>query len=282
MTIDLFKRKLLYKFYKKIPFHEIVPADIDIDVVMPVIRKDIKILPLCLQGIRRCIPHRIDNIYIVAPDDFEIKSFCKNNNLIYVDESSVLGYAPERLNLGVSNPDGRITDRSGWLFQQLIKLSGKIGTRQHYFCIDADHILLQSHTLISSKNKFVFYLSPEFHKPYYVNIEKLIKKDIANKSVFSYVAHKMFFDKNVINKLHAEIEQNNGMRWDKAILSMYDRTQVSGFSEFELYGNYIDLKHKHLRPWLHRQLEYDRVDSYENLVDLYGIKNMSITFPKYI
>ena len=282
MTIASFKRKLLFKFYEKIPFHEIVPADIDIDVVMPVIRKDIKILPLCLQGIRRCVPHRIDNIYIVAPDDFEIKSFCKDNNLIYVDECSVLGYSPEKLNLRVSNADGRIVDRSGWLFQQLIKLSGKIGTSRYYLCIDADHILLQNHTLISRKNKFVFYLSPEFHKPYYVNIEKLMKKDIANKSVFSYVTHKMIFDKDVINKLHAEIEHKNGIRWDKAILDTYDRTQGAGFSEFELYGNYIDLKHKHLRPWLHKLMKYDKVNSYENLVDLYGIKNMSITFPKYI
>ena len=155
-------------------FPPLVPSQQKIDVVIPIVAKDLHILPLCLEGVRQQVSHHIKDIYIVAPAEQDIVKFCETNNLHFVDETSVLGFSPKELNIVITNPDGTTRNRSGWLFQQLIKLSGKVGTCQHYLCIDADHVLIRPHVFLTDDNKTVFYMSYEEHKPYYENIHKLM------------------------------------------------------------------------------------------------------------
>lgn len=66
----------------------------------------------------------------------------KEHHLIFVDENEVLPITKKDINYICK--DGR--DRSGWLFQQLLKLAGNIGTCENFITIDSDHILLKPHT----------------------------------------------------------------------------------------------------------------------------------------
>lgn len=43
------------------------PAGEPVDVVIPVVPKDLGILPLCLEGIRHSLNHPVGDIYVVAP-----------------------------------------------------------------------------------------------------------------------------------------------------------------------------------------------------------------------
>ena len=170
-------------------------------------------------------------------------------------------------------------NRSGWLFQQFLKLSGKIGTCDNYICIDSDHILINRHVFLTSNHIPVFYMSSENHVPYYRNIENLI--GLKRRSSLSYVAHKMIFNKNNLVELHKEIEQKNGGKtWIEAILHHYNRNELSGFSEFELYGNFVKKK-KH-RPWRELALKYTELSSFEELERKYSGKYNSLTFPEYL
>ena len=153
-------------------------------MVIPVVAKDLGTLPLCIEGVRRQVQHPIENIYLVAPDDERVKQFCREQGLVYVEETTVLGFGPKALNLG---------NRSGWLFQQFIKLSGGVGTCRHYLCIDADHVLIRPHVFLSAAGETVFYMSYECHQPYYDNILRLIPE--LKLADLSYVAHKMLFSK---------------------------------------------------------------------------------------
>ena len=165
-------RKILYKVYSWGSFRATKPADIEVDIVIPLVEKDLRIFPLCLEGVRRNVTHKIKDIYIVAPEDPQIIDFCKKQQLTFINEESVFGYKPSALNL--ITEDG--TNRSGWLFQQFIKLSGKIGTCRYYLCIDADHIPIRPHTFMTDKGETVFYMSKEKHQPYYDLIKKCFQK----------------------------------------------------------------------------------------------------------
>lgn len=272
-----FIRRLLNALFSHIWLPNIVSSKEEIDVVIPIIRKDLEILPLCFEGIRACVNNSIRNIYIIAPDDEEIITFCKRQHAIFIPEKQVLGLSPKDINLKIQTSDGGIVDRSGWLFQQLIKLSGKVGTCDNYLCIDADHILIRPHTFINSFGKPVFYTSSECHTPYYQNIKKI--SSVHHFSLLSFVAHKMIFNKAQLLLLHTDLEQNNKCSWVEAIISGYDRTEGAGFSEFELYGNFI--KTKILRPWKQLALSYQSLDTYDNLKKKYCKNYCSLTFSDY-
>ena len=231
-----FFRKIIYRLFAWCPLPSLRAAEVPIDIVIPIIKKDLHILPLCLEGVRKCVAHPIKNIYIVAPNDVEIVNFCDSNKLTFVNERDVLGISPQDIGLQISYPDGSKRERSGWLFQQLIKLSGRIGTCRYYLCIDADHVLIRPHVFLTDKYETVFYMSYEMNQPYYDNILRLIPG--LELSTLSYVDHKMLFDKEIITRLHNILNSESEDAWVGTIIDSYDRSCETGFSEFELYGNF--------------------------------------------
>ena len=83
-------KRYIYRMYCLFPFNRLIGSKESIDVVIPCIEKDLQILPLCLQGIRKNIDNPVKDIYIVAPDTEMIRRFCSENDLVYVDEIIVL------------------------------------------------------------------------------------------------------------------------------------------------------------------------------------------------
>lgn len=247
-----------------------------IDVIIPAIKKDLSILPLTIEGVRKNVNHKISAIYVVAPSDQAIIAFCQKQSLIFVDEQTVLGYGPKDINFITKSG----LDRSGWIFQQLIKLSGSIGTNPRFLVIDADHILIKPHTFITDQQKFVFYHSEDCHLQYYKTIKALTGK--RQCSILSYISHKMIFDKTILGQLKKKIEQEKGQPWDKAILSSLDEEDYSPFSEYELYGLYVPSKLKIHRTWKQKALKYEKVDSFTNLSNSKQyVRYWSLTFPSY-
>lgn len=273
------KRKIRYRLFSWLPVKKVTPSTEPIDVIIPIIAKDLETLPLCLEGVRHCVEHPIKDIYIVAPDDAAIKEFCSSNNLKFIHEESVLGFGPKDMGMTITFPDGKTINRSGWLFQQFIKLSGNVGTCRHYLCIDADHILIHPHSFLSDDGKTVFYMSYEEVQPYYDNIHKLFP-DMQLASL-SYVDHKMLFDKQRLATLHQQLEKGGKKPWYQVIMDSYDRSQQSGFSEFELYGNYTPSEEKVLRPWLQKMLRAKDFADYATLQKRWKGKRWSLTFPAY-
>ena len=271
-------RKIRYRLMAWRRFPPLQPAKENIDVVIPIVKKDLAVLPLCLKGVRRQVQHPIKNIYIVAPNEQEIVDFCSRNQLTFIDELTVFGFSPKSLNIRVTEKNGLERDRSGWLFQQLVKLSGCVGTERYYLTIDADHVLIRPHVFLTESRQTVCYMSYEEHQPYYDNIRKLMPGLRLDK--LSYVDHKMLFDKQQLQKLHEELTRRFGCSWTEAIVQNYDRSSFAGFSEFELYGNF--LTNKVQRPWLQKRLRYKQLADYATLCKQWQRSRWSLTFPDYI
>lgn len=270
-------RSVAYFIYNALPRRMPKPSETEIiDIVIPAIEKDLDILPLCLKGLKRNVTNMIGDIILVAPPTERIVDFAKANNLIFKDENDVLGYGKNDINYRKGD-----VDRSGWILQQLLKLSGAFGQHRYYLMIDADHILLNKHTFLTDRQKTVFYMSKEYYYPYYLFLEKTFGKYPYQH--LSYVAHKMMFDKEELKSLHEMLERKLGKAWDKAIVSMLIDNDKLSFSEFETYG-YLYPKGKKIRiAWNQkelRKLSNENYD-YDGLHRSFAGKYLSITFPDY-
>jgi len=246
-----------------------------IDVIIPVITKDLDILPYCIQGVRRNVLNRIKDIYLVGPPSTQLIEFAKTNNLNFVDENSLFGFGPRDINYVTDSG----INRSGWLFQQLIKLSGKIGKCDNYITIDSDHILIKPHVFLTEDNKFVFYRAPEFHFAYYMANKRLI--NCSKVPLLSYVAHKMIFNKVILADLKQNIENVSNTTWIDAIIASLDKHDLSSFSEFELYASFVEKKRTISKLW------FQRAEVRKGAIDFFQLCNsnrkfLSITFPEYL
>lgn len=203
-----------------------------VDVVIPAIPKDLGTLPYVIDGVRKHVEHPIGRIYIVAPDSARIRAVCKRKGCTFIHESSVLPLRKKQIVYR-----SRRWERSGWLYQQLLKLgSSSIVKQPRYLVIDADTVLIKSHRFYSG-DKQVFYCRDWSQPEYFVTYRKLMGAKAPRPR--SFVTHYMMFDKARLRSLKDKIERRHGTKWYKAILNSINRKKQFGFSEFETYGNYV-------------------------------------------
>jgi hypothetical protein len=203
-----------------------------IDIIIPLITKDLAVFPYVVDSARRYIMHPLGEIIVVAPDDAEIRNQCAIQNCRFADETTVLPFSKNQINYHI---DGM--DRSGWIYQQLLKLSGDLIASQRYFLVlDADTVLIRPQIFIINR-KLVFNCSDEYHPPYFEHYQKIF--GVSSRAPISFVSHYMLFDRNVLQEIRASIEKRHQVFWSRAILNALDRSQGSSFSEFEMYGNYM-------------------------------------------
>lgn len=280
-------RSLAYSIGAKFPPVVPEPArDVEIDVAIPCVSKDFDILPLCIEGVVRNVANTVRKIYLITPDADKLdESLVKRFPEIEIlDEREVMGFgAPELRRLLPENK----ADRAGWIYQQLIKLSGKVGTQENVLFIDSDHILIRPHVFIDKQRRTVFYRSEEAYYPYYENISRLTGDFPLSR--FSYVAHKMLFCKPVLRQILEELggeeagESGFG-KWIETICASLDWSLTDmPFSEFELYGNRFPRNRKRYLLWRQKAIAGtgDRVE-FADLVRAYGKNYLSVTYPSYL
>ncbi|WP_248924841.1 DUF6492 family protein [Paenibacillus hamazuiensis] len=203
-----------------------------IDVIIPAIEKDLGTLPFVIDGVRKQVKHPIHRIFIVSPNSEKIKSLCARKGCIFVDETRVLPITKKHIRYGTKK-----WNRSGWLYQQLLKLSGdRISTQRYFLVIDADTVLIRPH-IFRSGDKTVFYYRDWSQPEYYRTYAKLMGRKKSSRR--SFVAHYMLFDKTKLARLKRDIEERHQEAWYSAIIRSIDKTKQFGFSEFETYGNYL-------------------------------------------
>ena len=131
---------------------------------------------------------------------------------------------------------GSQTDKYGWYLQQLLKLQASL-------CVPHDRIGLiwDSDTLPIRKIEFnnpviSCFTSNEYNQPYFESIYSLLQ--IRKQSHYSFISQCMPFYGEWITSLKKSIELKHQENWQKAIINTSCKPACSGFSEYELIGNY--------------------------------------------
>lgn len=203
-----------------------------IDILIPAIEKDLGTLPYVVDALRKHVRHPIGQVLIVAPRKKRIVELCRVKGCRFVDEDTVLPITKKNIHYS-----SKTWERSGWLYQQLLKLgSAKFCKSDYYLVVDADTVLIRPH-VFRTGGKTVFYCRSWSQPEYFVTYRKLMGKKAAGPS--SFVTHYMLFEKAKVAELKREIEARHKMSWYKAIIKSINRQKQFGFSEFETYGNFL-------------------------------------------
>lgn len=293
---NLWYKEFKKKFNLNANFYNNIYSDLPIDILIPAIDKDLDVLPFVIKSARINIKHPVDKIFIISPASSKIKDFCSKNKCVFIDEASVLGYDKSAINYNyiqknqsstvndqLSTINGQLTiDRSGWLFQQLIKLNADaISDKSHFLILDADTIFIRPKKF-EHKGKILLDFSDEFHEPYFKTYEKLT--GLKHTYPVSFVSHYMLFEKTKQIELRKHLEKFNNKRWDLAIIDNIDNNEQSFFSEYETYSNFVlsnSRKHYMLNYWFNKSMKKEDLLRIEDLILLYQEDFISLSFHSY-
>ncbi|MEI7024193.1 DUF6492 family protein [Paenibacillus sp. y28] len=203
-----------------------------IDVLIPAIEKDLGTLPYVIDGVRKHVQHNIRRIYVVSPNSSKMKALCKRKGCTFIHETKALPITKKDIQYG-----SKRWERSGWLYQQLLKLNGDRVVSQRYFLvIDADTVLIRPHRFRTGGQTVFYYrgwTQPEYRRTY----RRLMGRKMSSRR--SFVAHYMLFDKVKLARMKRRIASRHHTAWYSAIMRSIDKSKQFGFSEYETYGNYI-------------------------------------------
>jgi hypothetical protein len=237
------------------------------------------VLQLTIESIRKYVANPLETLWILTPRaSTAVRAMAGRTGCRVVDDSFILPF-PKRLKRLIV----RDTDRSGWLYQQLLKLClNEALNIQDCIVVDADTVFIRPcawHT----NGRMILRCSDELHRPYYDVYERLLGEQTQRN--ISFVAHNMLFNRDTVARLKRAIESYCGTDWASAILNRIDWSEPSGFSEYETYGHYLyshNPQNVSLTYWNNLALARKAIEPLRNLSMRYSSVYESISFHHYL
>ena len=243
----------------------IEPDTIKYNLVVPVILNDLEDLFQKKEYFEKYI--NFENLVIIAPDIIKVPDDKKNISIIKEDK-----LVPKSGLINIFTKRG-ITEskRLGWYEQQFLKMSySRVCDNEYYLLWDSDTFPVKSVQMFENGHP-IFDMKTEHHSAYFTTINRLIKN--LHFSKFSYISEHMLIKTEYMRNLLDDIEHNSNiygnMFWEKIIMSI-DKSDInkSGFSEFELYGSYVDTKYPNFYKHRHWNSRRDMTIFYGNINNL--------------
>jgi hypothetical protein len=206
-------------------------GDLKLDVVIPVALRDSLLVKFALEGLQRNLRNDIGRVVLVAPAAVAADLRGRHPGVEVLDEEDLFDAGFRRL---VAE---RFGARAGWMMQQLLTLSTpELSSADAALQIDADTILIRPRRYRSGSRTLLL-AAPEFHPPYFDALGRLWKRR-ARLPLLSYIGHHMCFLREEVLEMRSEIERRWRMPWYEAVVSACDPDEPSGFSDYELYGQW--------------------------------------------
>lgn len=202
-----------------------------VSVVIPALDKDLEILPLVIKSLKKHFAHNVFNITIIAPNSSNIIDFCKSMSLKFIDETKLLPIQKKDIKYGYKN-----MDRSGWMFQQLIKIAGALSAEtEKVFICDADTIFVRKQVFYCDDG-IIYDIPIENHNPYKDAYEKITGLNAPQN--YSITAHHILVEKSILKELLDLIETKNAKKWWLAICDTISSEIISCHSDYDTLGFY--------------------------------------------
>ena len=167
----------------------------------------------------------------------------------------------------------------GWLFQQLLKLSGEEFTEmKDYIVIDSDTLFVEK-TSFKKDGKYIFFTNEEWHWPYFTNFEKIFGYKV--KSNLSLTSHMMIFNHDKLREMKKELETKHEKKWYDVYISTSSAEYRSCISDYDTYANWMICNHSEIVesiPLYNKGLSRNLLNNYDSLIDQYSNKYKTISF----
>ena len=254
-----------------------IPSSTPIDIVIPVVEKDLETLPYCLAGVKKNIKHPIGHINLISPPSEKIKEFCKENGYRFFDENEALPITKKDIPYVCNGKD-----RSGWLLQTMLKWAEHVSSNEYYLVVDSDTVYIRPQVFLHG-DKPVLIASERYFPPYYLIIEKLL--GIKKERFLSFTAHQMFYSKSKLKELQEDMYKHTGLKWHEAIYKLSDKSQGSCYSGYEAYGTWLHNKYKDeivVQYWYNSSQRRKDLSRIDELAEEYSNKFRSLSFHEYL
>lgn len=252
----------------------IEPSAVRIDIVIPSVEKDVQTLPHVIEFARKNILHPITNIYVVSPDSEAIRRVCENKGCIFILEDNLLPIGKLDIDYKIGN-----LNRAGWMYQQFLKLSGnKFCTEENYLILDSDTVLIRPQ-VFEKTGKYIFNFSDEYHKPYFDVYERLF--GYRPRCPVSFTSHHILVNVIILQQMKSDLETRNGLPWYDSIMKAIDKSESSGHSDYDTYGQYaLDSMRERvlLEYWYNISLPRQLIFKIDALAFKYSDRFKSISF----
>ena len=226
-----------------------------LDIVIPYHPKDVETIIKCVDSCRMFVKD-VRNIYILSRDNPHV------DGTTWIPEESF------HFKMADIRAAGIREDRVGWYFQQLMKIHADMvidGLSENFLIVDSDVVFKNQVDFFNANGKPYYAFGREYYEPYFKHMARLfpgLTKQFADKSG---ICHHMVFNLHVLAEIRGKIG-GDAVAW-KAILGAVDTTEMSGFSEYELYFNYMIKYHPsemEIRPlaWTDARYESDNDNNY--------------------
>lgn len=228
------------------------------NVIMPLAEKDVESVWTALAYLKKYLPMK-KLVIIGSKQVIDVVQNSQPEKMVeLVDEETLLKISDVRSIISkISNKNEAAIKRSGWYLQQFLKmLYANLCEDEYYLVWDSDTLPLVTVNMMKD-GKPVFHMKDEYYAPYFETMIRLIP-ELKKAEKKSFIAEHMLFSCNVMKSLIQEIENNSelpGEKFYEKILHAIDPQELSqsGFSEFETYGSYCDLRYPE---------KYEKVDWY--------------------
>lgn len=255
-------------------------SSIDIDVVIPVIERDLEILWYTIKSIKKHIMHNINKIYIIAPKSDKIINFCKENWCQFIDEDSILPIKKKDIWYFID-----WIDRSWWIYQQLLKYWMKDFVEKEYFLVTESEAVFLQNRRFEYNGKFIMPVSSAIpHIPYFKMLEKLTWNKY--NTFYSFTSHHSLISKKILGDLLIDIEKKSNTKWFESIIANLSTNDVSCVpSDYETYWQYFYKCNKNqiiLEHWFNLDLQRKYLDQYDDIIKKLEWKNKVVSFSWYL
>lgn len=193
------------------------------DILITTAPKDFNKLKFNYESIVRNI-EGIDEVIYVSPVVIP-SEYLPNKDVLCFTDAGVLDFDFFLIN------DAK---RRGWYRQQFIKLFQEL-TLSNYLVVDSDVFICKP--LEVSDTRPIFYLGKDqLHQPYFNLMKDLVNLDRVYPH--SFISEIMYFKKDIIDEIVSYVGVDEYAFFYKCVSYINEANDPSGFSEYELYGNF--------------------------------------------
>jgi hypothetical protein len=196
------------------------------DILITLAEKDFLKFRFVIESIEKNI-HNYNNIICVS--NIEVPKDKRIAGVDFFLDENVLDFDFSKL---INTPD----KRKGWYRQQFIKLFQEI-TSEEYLVVDSDIYFNRKINIIQNGKPTFLFGKDQHHHPYFQFIKDLLY--LEREYSFSFINEVMYFKRNIIKDILDRIAVTKYGFFELAVKEINKLKDASGFSEYELYGNYV-------------------------------------------
>ncbi len=229
-----------------------------IDVIIACHEKDAKVLPLCINSVKKFVKN-YRRIIILSEKQFTNEAEWFDESLFPFSKKSIANEFSLIEPKFFENP--RNVVRVGWYFKQIMNFYAEFivpNISKNILILDGDTIFLKPVEFLDDEGNMLHVPGTENYLAYFEHMGRLLpglKKVYEN---YSGISHHMLFQKPILEDLFNLVESHHKIPFWQAYCRCVEPNEIqhSGSADYEIYFNFVLMRTKQIKL---RSLKWENI-----------------------